>query len=522
MRSTMAKGVAVMASIDFQGFILQNRARINRYLNTALWLFIATGPAIALGVYAGIFPHTDYLTCLNISILVTILSGAHLILVKCKPYSPITSVFALTALDAIMVYMVLGHVNIHITWFLVPFLSILYCDKRLYFYALTMNYAFMLGCTWAASSYYVGLHPHYGTEQAYFFNTVGGYTIETLIMAVSGYLAVKIVGDYFEGLFQQQAIIEDKEENEQEKMHVLASMAEIYDNVNLISFVDNTEVSLRDPSQQKFGIDMQRQTHTAMNQRIKKRVMPDHLEDFLAFTNITTVRERMRHKKVISADFIDVVSGWFRAQYIAVEEGADGMPDVVIYTTRNVDDEKKRVERLVRLSMTDELTRLYNRRSFVDALAKLREGEMDDDLVMFSIDVNGLKVVNDTKGHAAGDELIKGAAECMVLSIGQAGKVYRTGGDEFMAIVHTREPWRVRDEIQRKAGEWSGVYSDEVTLAIGYASRADNPGASVDDLEHMADASMYAEKDRFYREAGIDRRWASFGLDNGSDGSVAT
>lgn len=511
-----------MASIDFQGFILQNRARINRYLNTALWLFIATGPAIALGVYAGIFPHTDYLTCLNISILVTILSGAHLILVKCKPYSPVTSVFALTALDAVMFYMVLGHVNIHITWFLVPFLSILFCDKRLYFYALISNYAFMLASTWAAAPYYAALDTHFGSTQAYFLNTVGGYTIETLIMAVSGYLAVKVSGDYFEGLFQQQAIIEDKEENEQEKMHVLASMAEIYDNVNLISFIDNTEVSLRDPSQQKFGINMEKQTHTVMNQRIMKRVMPDHLEDFLVFTNITTVRERMKRKKIISADFLDVVSGWFRAQYITVEEGADEMPDVVIYTTRNVDEEKKRVERLVRLSMTDELTRLYNRRSFVDALAKLREGELDDDLVMFSIDVNGLKVVNDTKGHAAGDELIKGAAECMALSIGQAGKVYRTGGDEFMAIVHTREPWLVCDEILRKAGEWSGAYSDEVSLAIGYASRADNPGASVDDLEHMADASMYAEKDRYYREAGIDRRWTQIGLGDAPGGPAAT
>ena len=166
----------------------------------------------------------------------------------------------------------------------------------------------------------------------------------------------------------------------------------------------------------------------------------------------------------------------------------------------------------VRLSMTDELTKLYNRRSFVEALAKLGEGELDSDLVVFSVDVNGLKTLNDTMGHAAGDELIKGAADCLALSVGQTGKVYRTGGDEFMAIVHTEKHWLVRDEIQQKARDWSGVYSNEMTLAIGYASRADNPDATAYVLEHRADANMYADKGKYYRETGIDRQLMHYGL----------
>ena len=53
-------------------------------------------------------------------------------------------------------------------------------------------------------------------------------------------------------------------------MSILDSMVEIYDNVNLINFVDNTETSLRDPEQKTHGIDMGAQTHTLMNQRLKK------------------------------------------------------------------------------------------------------------------------------------------------------------------------------------------------------------------------------------------------------------
>ena len=59
-----------------------------------------------------------------------------------------------------------------------------------------------------------------------------------------------------------------------------------------------------------------------------------------------------------------VVSGWFRAQYITVDSTLDGIPNVIIYVTRNVDEEKRREEHLIRISMTDEMTRLFNRRCY--------------------------------------------------------------------------------------------------------------------------------------------------------------
>ena len=49
------------------------------------------------------------------------------------------------------------------------------------------------------------------------------------------------------------------------------------------------------------------------------------------------------------------------------------------------------------------------------------------------MDVNRLKIVNDSQGHAAGDELLQGAASCMKKCFDSCGKVYRTGGDEFIA-----------------------------------------------------------------------------------------
>ena len=123
---------------------------------------------------------------------------------------------------------------------------------------------------------------------------MGGFTIETLVMAVSGYMIVKLVVNYFKDTFRKNEVIKEQKQEVHEKMEVLESMVEIFDNVNLISFVDNTEMSLRDVEQKKHGIDMKAQTHTLMNQRLKNTVMPSQLDDFLIFTNITTVREYQR------------------------------------------------------------------------------------------------------------------------------------------------------------------------------------------------------------------------------------
>ena len=94
---------------------------------------------------------------------------------------------------------------------------------------------------------------------------MGGFTIETLVMAVSGYMIVKLVVNYFKDTFRKNEVIKEQKQEVHEKMEVLESMVEIFDNVNLISFVDNTEMSLRDVEQKKHGIDMKAQTHTLMN-----------------------------------------------------------------------------------------------------------------------------------------------------------------------------------------------------------------------------------------------------------------
>ena len=120
--------------------------------------------------------------------------------------------------------------------------------------------------------------------------------------------------------------------------------------------------------------------------------------------------------------------------------------------------------------------------------------------------MNGLKEANDAKGHVAGDELLTAAAESLTAVIGSRGKVYRTGGDEFMMIVFSDAPAEIPEQIRRRSASWRGTYGDKLSMSVGFASHREHPEADIHGLEVFADQMMYREKERYYSIPGIDRR----------------
>ncbi|MCR4740910.1 MAG: sensor domain-containing diguanylate cyclase [Lachnospiraceae bacterium] len=163
---------------------------------------------------------------------------------------------------------------------------------------------------------------------------------------------------------------------------------------------------------------------------------------------------------------------------------------------------------LLQLSITDRLTGGLNRRAYEDALSELSEKPAAPDFVYISADLNGLKRVNDTLGHPAGDELINGAKECMQKAIEGHGELYRIGGDEFAALIYADESLltEIIEKMESLVKEWKGKTVKELSLSIGYASIREFPEATVRTLIKKADERMYAAKKEYYDTAGIDRR----------------
>src|SRR2546422_10290146 len=102
-----------------------------------------------------------------------------------------------------------------------------------------------------------------------------------------------------------------------------------------------------------------------------------------------------------------------------------------------------RVQQLAEQARTDSLTRLGNHRAFQDDLtaAIAARSTTGQPFTLMAIDIDGLKRINDTKGHPAGDAHIRRVASCLQSVVKTEGTIYRTGGDEFMVLLLAQRNW---------------------------------------------------------------------------------
>ncbi|MBP5166257.1 MAG: GGDEF domain-containing protein [Oscillospiraceae bacterium] len=145
----------------------------------------------------------------------------------------------------------------------------------------------------------------------------------------------------------------------------------------------------------------------------------------------------------------------------------------------------------------DQMTELRNRRSYAEKLDALAN-DIPPDCCVIMADVNGLKAMNDTLGHEAGDELIIGSAECLKQCFKDTDQIYRIGGDEFCVIMNgsekqVEERLRQMEEIGRR---WKGEYADGISLSYGFASAEEF--TDLDGMLKAADRRMYEFKSNYY------------------------
>ena len=170
--------------------------------------------------------------------------------------------------------------------------------------------------------------------------------------------------------------------------------------------------------------------------------------------------------------------------------------------------EKQKVQKWMKQSNTDELTGLYNRHAYENDISMMEKGTLKETFVYVSVDVNSLKMVNDNHGHYAGDELLVGAADCLKKCFGPYGKLYRIGGDEFIALIYADENTleKLKNSIKDACEKWHGNLTESLTLSCGYATKAEDAIESIRQMAILADDRMYEAKKEYYRKTGIDRR----------------
>jgi diguanylate cyclase (GGDEF)-like protein len=159
-------------------------------------------------------------------------------------------------------------------------------------------------------------------------------------------------------------------------------------------------------------------------------------------------------------------------------------------------------QQMVRLSQTDALTGVHNRRSLFARLEMEREraDRFDHPMGLVLVDVDHFKRFNDRFGHAAGDDILRRVAETLAGAVRKVDLVARYGGEEFAVVVARADHAaalaageKLRAAVEAAAIPHEGVAPARVTISVGVASWPDDAG-DLAGLIDAADAALYAAK----------------------------
>ncbi len=162
----------------------------------------------------------------------------------------------------------------------------------------------------------------------------------------------------------------------------------------------------------------------------------------------------------------------------------------------DVTESKRYEDRLKYLSLHDQLTGLYNRAFFDGEMDRLC-GSREYPITVISIDLDGLKLINDTMGHEKGDALLKVCAEILKQTLRRSDILARIGGDEFVAIL-PRSGGEIGEEVGRRIQEKVFLYNSEhpelpLGLSFGIAT-AENDSEPLVKILKKSDDRMYRDK----------------------------
>lgn len=254
-------------------------------------------------------------------------------------------------------------------------------------------------------------------------------------------------------------------------------------------------------------------------EKSKPYVHPEDLAQFMEFTDTSKVLRRIQNEKTFSMECrLMSVSGdyrWAELIFTRTDEFDSSGTEygAAVYMVRDIHERKsKELDVLARLErknqmlfeqgMTDELTKLYNRKGHVWFGENLLETAKRNGLYIYTMaaDLNGLKYINDKFGHDEGDKAIRAIAEILKAAVPESAVVSRTGGDEFTVMAILEENSSLPNEVEKKLVDGMKEFNEKsglpyiVQASYGWDFRPASEIPNLDSCVNRADNKMYDMK----------------------------
>jgi diguanylate cyclase (GGDEF)-like protein/PAS domain S-box-containing protein len=187
---------------------------------------------------------------------------------------------------------------------------------------------------------------------------------------------------------------------------------------------------------------------------------------------------------------------------VSLQRDSSESPHYFITQIENISERKRNQDQIHRLAYYDALTNLPNRRLLKDRLnqALAQAKRFDRSMALMFLDLDNFKLVNDSLGHDAGDELLKIIADRLLACLRGVDTICRQGGDEFIIVLaeitHPQDAKLVAEKIIKAIN--TPIYIQEtdlhVTMSIGIAVYPVNGADDAKALMKKADTAMYETK----------------------------
>ena len=206
--------------------------------------------------------------------------------------------------------------------------------------------------------------------------------------------------------------------------------------------------------------------------------------------------------------FVSVVPGVIWLMLGLAFSAAGGAGLVALRTSRRARLQATELAQVAAAAHTDALTEALNRRGFTEAVERelARARRYDGKFALAYLDVRGLKALNDSEGHPAGDALLIEVAQLLEESAREADVVGRIGGDEF-ALLLPEQPADSIEAVTRRIRERVSARRRELGLSVPWdltigTAAFPRDGVTFDELVATADR-------RLYEQRGIELRTSS-------------
>lgn len=150
------------------------------------------------------------------------------------------------------------------------------------------------------------------------------------------------------------------------------------------------------------------------------------------------------------------------------------------------------------MAFTDSLTELGNRNAYETDLLQLSAHLEDlNSIGMALLDLNNLKLINDSLGHLAGDEMIRSFGRLLKEAMPKNAKLYRYGGDEFAVFLLNSEPAlleRALQELEDRKEAYNAAHTARLSFAAGHAFFKKDSERNLSEMIKRADSRLYARK----------------------------